>query len=248
MAHGINMAERFEGVVRDVLERPTLPTATLINGDLAFNTGETADYGAFAQLVMPLRATGIPLHLALGNHDHRTRFWSALETDKSVVPPLVDRQVALLRADRVNWLMLDSLDKTMSTPGVLGNAQLDWLARTLDAEPRKPAIVMVHHNPTPAGAKPSLVDTERFMSILRPRRQVKAYFFGHTHRWSVTRDESGLHLVNLPTTAYLFDNNKAGASGWVMAALGTQGVRLEFQSIDRAHPEHGRVYDLAWRS
>ena len=33
---------------------------------------------------------------------------------------------------------------------------------------------------------------------------MKAYFYGHTHRWQVGR-ESKIHLVNVPATAWLFE-------------------------------------------
>lgn len=56
--------------------------------------------------------------------------------------PLADRQVALLPTPRVNWIILDSLEKGLSTPGLLGRERLDWLARTLDDHPEK-----AHVNP-----------------------------------------------------------------------------------------------------
>ena len=148
IARDINMSAQLTSVVEDVLQQPKRPVGALINGDLAFNTGETADYGTFAELVQPLRAAGIPLHLALGNHDHRERFWAAMSNDKSVVRPLEDRQVAIVATPRANWFMLDSLEKTMSTPGYLGEAQLAWLASALDAHADKPALVMTDHNPS----------------------------------------------------------------------------------------------------
>ena len=112
---------------------------------------------------------------------------------------MADRQTALLRSPRANWFVLDSLEKTNSTPGWLGDEQRTWLARALDENPDKPALVVAHHNPLLAGdAELALKDSVQFFDILRPRRQVKAYIFGHTHRWETTQDVSGIHLVNLP--------------------------------------------------
>ena len=93
----------------------------------------------------------MPVHLALGNHDNRERFWEALPEEKAAQRPLADRQVALLRTPRANWFVLDSLEKTLSTPGLLGQEQLDWLAGALDANPDKPALVLIHHNPGLSG-------------------------------------------------------------------------------------------------
>lgn len=246
VARGITMAAQLQAVVSDVLAQPQRPAGVIVNGDLAFNTGETADYAAFNELVQPLRGAGLPLHLGLGNHDHRERYWAALEGDRTVPRPLGDRQVAVVASPHANWLILDSLDKTNSTPGLLGMSQLAWLARTLDASPSKPAIVMVHHNPRSSPDKVTLIDEDALFAILRPRRQVKAYVFGHSHRWSVTQDASGLHLVNLPTTAYIFEPTQP--VGWVSARLQRQGAKLQLRCIDQARSDHGQTVDLSWRT
>ncbi|MES2694817.1 MAG: metallophosphoesterase [Verrucomicrobiota bacterium] len=245
MAHGINMAAQLEGVVREVLDLPQRPVGALINGDLAFNSGFAADYATFAELIAPLRAAQIPLHLTLGNHDHRERFWTALSGDASVPRPVADREVAIIPTERANWFLLDSLDKTNSTPGHLGEAQLAWLAQALDAHADKPALVMTHHNPSLNPAVVSLIDEASLFDVLRPRCHVKALLFGHSHRWSVKRDESGLHLINLPTTAYVLTPR---ATGWVTAQLEPRGMRLHLRCIDRARPEHDKTFDFAWRS
>ncbi len=246
IARGINMAAQLGAVVLDVLSQPQRPAAALVNGDLALNSGETADYETFVSLVAPLRAAQIPLHLALGNHDHRERFWAAVPDDASVARPVTDRQVALVPAERANWFMLDSLDKTNSTPGVLGAAQLAWLARELDAHADKPALVMTHHNPALDPAKVALIDEAALYAVLRPRRQVKAHFFGHSHRWSVTSDESGLHRINLPATAYVFEPDQP--SGWVSAQLKPRGMTLQLRCVDPSRREHGETKELTWRS
>jgi predicted phosphodiesterase len=105
---------------------------------------------------------------------------------------------------------------------------------------------MVHHNPNTGGYKGALEDTEKFYEIIRPRKQVKAYIYGHTHRWSVTQDSSGIHLINLPPVAYLFD--KSLPNGWVLANLEKRGMRIELRSFKNEHKEHGRVIDLKWRA
>ena len=245
-ARGINMAVNLESVVADVLKQPRRPAGALVNGDLAFNTGETGDYATFVELVRPLRAAGVPLHLGLGNHDHRERFWAGLRDTPSVPRPVVDRHAALVRSARANWLVLDSLDKTNSSPGLLGETQLAWLAKTLDAHPTTPALVMVHHNPSPAPDKKPLIDEDALYAVIRPRRQVKAYVFGHSHRWHVQEDPSGIHLVNLPATGYVFD--AAQPSGWVSATIEPRGMRLQLRCVNSKRADHGQTVNLAWRA
>jgi hypothetical protein len=150
--------------------------------------------------------------------------------------------VNVVETPHVNWFLLDSMDGAGVVGGRFGDAQLQWLADALDAHADRPALVMAHHYLTPP-EKNGLVDTEAFLKVLRPRKQVKGYFFGHSHRWSIGTIE-GLHLVNLPTTAYVFDKKQPCA--WVDAQVRANGIVLRLNALDRQHPLHGKVFDLAW--
>ncbi len=249
----VNMARNLQRVTQEALAWPEPISGALINGDLAYDSGAPADYAAFLDLIEPMRKRGWPIYLSLGNHDHREHFWSAMPRQKATEAGLPDRQITIIRAPHANWFVLDSLIKTLEIPGNLGEAQREWLARVLDQNADKPALVAVHHNPNPKiapgtapAAKPhGLEDTEELLAILRPRLHVKAYFFGHTHRWSVSADDSGLHLINFPPVAYVFQPGQP--SGWVYAAINPQGASIEIRCLDRTHAEHGRVVDLKWR-
>jgi hypothetical protein len=83
------------------------------------------------------------------------------------------------------------------------------------------------------------------LEILRPRREVKAYFFGQTHRWVVWRDESELCVVNFPPVAYLFEEGRP--NGWVRATLQPGSARLELRCLDQSRKDHGQVVNLVWR-
>jgi 3',5'-cyclic-AMP phosphodiesterase len=246
MARGINMTDHLQAISREVLGLPQRPAGVFVTGDCAFNSGKKADYRQVADLLAPLRGGQMPVHLALGNHDNRARFWEVLRAERTAPRPLADRQVALLRTPLANWFVLDSLEKTLVTPGLLGREQLDWLAGALDANPDKPALVLVHHNPGRSGNIGGLEDAAALFRIIRPRRQVKAYIFGHTHVWHVKQDESGLHLVNLPPVAYVFRQGEP--SGWVHARLERDGMRLELRCVDRTHKLQGQVVNLPWRT
>jgi 3',5'-cyclic AMP phosphodiesterase CpdA len=242
----VNMADHLERVVREVTALPMRPSGAFVNGDCAYNSGEKADYATFAELLKPLRAANVPVHLTLGNHDNRERFWDALKTEKALKRPLADKQTLMLSTPQVNWFVLDSLEQTLSTPGLLGREQLDWLARTLDANADKPALVMVHHNPGLTENVPGLKDSFALFEVIRPRKQVKAYLFGHTHVWDVAQDDSGLHLVNLPPIAYVF--KEGNPSGWVHATIARDGMKLELRCLDTTHKAHGEVKELKWRA
>lgn len=248
VARGVNMTDHFRAVTNEVLGLPQRPAMVIVNGDLAFNSGEKADYAAVVRLLEPLRQAGVPIHLSMGNHDDREHFWSVLPNEKTIPANLPGRQASIVRAPLANWFLLDSLIKTLTTPGLLGEAQRHWLADALDANPGKPAIVMIHHQPgalSPNHPGDGLEDAEDLFAILRPRSQVKAYICGHTHRWRVWEDPSGIQLINLPPTAYVFDAGMP--SGWVHATVADNGMRLELRCIDQTHKDHGQVVNLAWR-
>jgi Icc protein len=244
LGRGINMADHFQAVSNELLALPKRPAGLLILGDCAFNSGEKGDYAMVAEMLEPIRAAQLPVHLALGNHDHRERFWDAFDEEKAARRPVAERQTAMLPAARANFFVLDSLDKTLQTPGRLGEDQLKWLAETLDANPKKPAIVFIHHNPGLHGNM-GLIDTLGLWDVLRPRKQVKAYIYGHTHAWNIEKDSSGIHLVNLPPVAFVFE--KGFPSGWVHATLERNGITLELRSLDTTHQAHGQIVNLKWR-
>lgn len=246
VARGVNMTDHFQQVAGELLDLPEKPEGVLITGDCAYNSGEVIDYSHFVDLLDPLRTHGLGVHLLLGNHDNRDRFWEVFQQEKTAPRPLADRQVAFLRAGPVNWYILDSLDKTLSSPGLLGPEQLQWLAKALDANPQTPALVVLHHNPGINGGNLGLKDTLPLFEVIRPRVQVKAYLYGHTHAWKVETDPSGIHLVNLPPVSYVF--REGFPSGWVHAAIGPAGMRLELRCVDRTRKDHGQKVNLAWRS
>ena len=216
------------------------PAGVVIAGDFAHHWGKPADYRVALDILDPFRRQGLGFHMALGNHDHRENFRAALgESDDGAVE---GKRVSAFLADGVHWLFLDSLEEVNKSPGALGDAQRRWLAGRLDARPDVPAIIVLHHN---IEDKPgSLTDSPAFLDVLRPRRQAKAVFFGHTH-WYGRREVDGLHLVNLPPTGYVFSPKPP--LGWVRAELYPDRMDIELRSLDPTHPKHGRRETLAWR-
>ncbi len=229
--------------VADILSMAPGGSAALVCGDCAAAKGLPADYANLIEGVEPLRKAGIPIHLALGNHDDRENFWRAMPPRDAQRNALPGRHVALISTPRANWLLLDSLDVTNKTPGVLGESQLAWLARTLDANATKPASVMVHHDAEDK-SKPGLTDTPALLKVLYPRKQAKALVFGHTHVWRHS-EKNGLHFINLPTTAWPF--GAKDATGWTEATLTDAGATFKLHGLDHSHPRHGETLNLAWR-
>jgi 3',5'-cyclic AMP phosphodiesterase CpdA len=244
IARGISMHDHLQAVVREILASQPAPAGVFISGDCALAKGLSEDYSTLLDLLGPLRDAGVPIHLAMGNHDHRERFRQAFGESARKASSLPEKHVLVVPSPHANWFVLDSLDQTEKTPGTLGGEQLQWLAQALDRAADKPALVMVHHQPDNRPVAGGLVDTEPLFEVLSPRRHVKALFFGHTHVWLVT-GRDGIHLVNLPPTAYVFSPGQP--SGWVDARVTAAGITLELRCVNPQHARHGQRVELTWR-
>ena len=241
MLHGQTMAVNLRAVVDDILDATDPPRALFLNGDIALTDGQPADYQAFLAATKPLRAAKIPVHLALGNHDDRETFREVLGASTGA---MVDKHVGVVEGTTHRTLVLDSLHKVNSTAGVLGEAQVAWLARELDARPETPAIIMVHHNPNAHSAS-ALTDTDALMEILRPRRQAKAVIYGHTHAWHAGVVD-GLHMVNLPAVGYKFLRKQP--LGWCAFRPEADGGELELRCVGGDRKQDRRRIEMRWRS
>ncbi|HJZ58463.1 MAG TPA: metallophosphoesterase [Gemmataceae bacterium] len=243
-----NMHDRLKQVVGEVLKLDPKPACAVVNGDLAHTAGTAAEYELFGKLIEPVRSAGIPLNLGLGNHDHFGRFAEGLDRLRPKDRPVDGKQVLVVELPRVNLVVLDSFDPKNTVGGLLGTAQLKWLATALDARKEKPAVVFAHHNlqfePDKAGRYNGLADSVDLWQVLKDRPQVKAYVFGHTHTWKLA-EKDGIHLINLPAIGYPFA--KGEVTGWVDAAFTAGGVKLEVRAIDPKHPRHGEKVELSWR-
>ncbi|MBT6166105.1 MAG: hypothetical protein HOH94_01440, partial [Verrucomicrobia bacterium] len=71
-----------------------------------------------------------------------------------------------------------------------------------------------------------------------------AFIFGHTHEWRRSEID-GIHFINLPTTAYIFDPDEP--RGWVDLRLEKSGMSLMLESLDKTHPKHGKKLVFRWR-
>jgi hypothetical protein len=189
---------------------------------------------------------GLPMHMTVGNHDDRDRFWNALPREQVDANLKLRRQSSIISTPQANWFLLDSLNKTNASPGELGRDQLEWLAAELDARAYKPAIVMLHHDPVRNGKPGSLLDSEQLLAITRPRRQVKALFFGHTHVWDVAQDQSGIHLINLPATGYTL--HMRSFIGWVSCQVFADKAMLRVHTLNPKARENGQIVPLKWRA
>lgn len=233
-----------------LLAQPKRPAAVIINGDLALRDGKPGDYEHFAKLIAPLSEAGISLHLTMGNHDTREVFYEVLEDELPQRPALETRHVGVVKLKRASLLLLDSLKQTMIAPGDLGQAQLDWLAKALDAQADKPALIIAHHNPR-LGGDPKhfpggLEDSEALWKLLTARQHVKAYIHGHIHHRDFFEHE-GIHILNTPAIGYVA-NKDTSTTGWTMLRFMDGGAQVTTRTHLPEHAWNGMTMDLKWRT
>jgi Icc protein len=245
-SRGVNMYDNLASVCKQLTALDKKPAAVMITGDCAYLSGKKEDYASILKLVDPVRKAGMPVHLLLGNHDHRENVMAAIPHNADESPladkPVENKHVAILRSPRANWFLLDSLQKVNHTPGQVGEKQIAWLAKALDQNKDKPALIGVHHNPYPH--KMALQDHKELFKVLAPRKQVKAVFFGHTHTWRLDKRD-GIHMINLPPVAYTF--KRGMVNGWVDAQLADDQITLRLVCHDTKHRLHNKTTELAWR-
>jgi 3',5'-cyclic AMP phosphodiesterase CpdA len=232
-----------------LLAQPKRPACVLINGDLALKDGQPGDYRRFAQLIQPLRDAGLPVHLTMGNHDVREVFYDVLSAEKPAQSPVAAKHVTVVQAQHANFFLLDSLQKVMIAPGELGQEQIAWLGKALDAHANKPAVIVAHHNPR-LGGDPlhfpgGLIDSESLWEVLAGRRHVKAYVHGHVHHRDLAK-HADIHIVNTPATSYVA-KPELSTTGWTMARLRSDGMTITTHTHLADHAWNNQNDALAWR-
>jgi len=227
----VNMAGCLAAAAKGVLALNPRPAHLIVNGDCALSNGKEAEYKEFLRLVEPLRAAGITVHVTIGNHDNRKNLWKLLPFLKQ---EQMGVQAGVIELPHANLILLDSGKR-----GILGDQQLDWLAKQLDQRVDKPALIFGHFNPYPnRGVRPirGMRDGASLLKLLAERKHARGYFYGHTHEWQYDRRDH-LHLINQPAVSYYF--GKGHAHGWVDMTLTETSADLELHCINRKHPQHG---------
>lgn len=251
---GVTMAENLRRVVAEVVAEKDQLSGIIIDGDCAYIDGQAGDYSTLSAVLSPLEESGLPIHFTLGNHDNRDVFEAAYKS-RIETSPVASKLCSVIETPHADLILLDSLRYVNKVEGEIGEVQLRWLSERLKDNPDKPAILVGHHYPQVVrtdvipGEKEipisGLIDSEAFLATLSAQPSAKAYIYGHSHNWSVKKDESGIHQVNLPPTAYVFDQSRP--NGWVKATIYDKGITLELKALDTSHPQHNEAHTLAWR-
>lgn len=246
---------RFQETVAAMFDVPVKPHRLFLLGDNVAH-GEQGQYKRLLEILKPVVESGISIHAVMGDHDNREHFRAIrkqlLSPNKNEAgnthivrsEPFADgedKHAEILETKRANFFLLDSLVEPRQEWGTFGKEQLDWLAAELDQRKDKPAIVMAHHPAVDVG-NAGLTDSIPFWKLMGAHRQVKAYFFGHTHVWLNYRI-GRVHQVNFPST---FRCPPLTVLGWVLMTLHDDGAVLMLKTCDPKNSQNGQKVELKW--
>ena len=170
---------RLRAVLAAIHKLKPRPAAILVTGDLS-DHGAAEEYAALQEI---LRATDIPLHFGMGNHDKRAAFRAAFPAAPVDENGFVQYAVTI---GGLRVVMCDTLEEGKNGGGFCpGRAA--WLARTLAEAPETPTLLALHHPPIasfiPWMDEPA--DTPwlaRLADAVRGHRQILTIACGHMHR------------------------------------------------------------------
>lgn len=216
------------------------PEGILINGDVARLVGDKDDYFNVKKLLEPLAADA-PIHMSMGNHDDRQNFQSVFPTEEQK-NPVKDKHISIIETEPVRILMLDTLLYVNKVAGLLGEQQREWLSSYLASSDDKPTLLFVHH--TLGNGDTDLLDANRMFDIVRPHKQVKAVFYGHSHRYHI-EESDGLYLINLPAVGYNFDDTQP--TGWLDARFTGSGATFTLHTNGGNQAGDGKSTEVRWK-
>lgn len=239
---GFVINDHMKKAVGQVLD--VTPEGAIITGDCARLKGLLGDYDMLWRLAKPMRAK-IPVALSLGNHDDRANYRKVFRLHGGESAAVEGKHVLVIDHDAagVRLIVLDSLRKVNDTPGTLGDAQRRWLGWFLDEADPRPTFLFYHHPPT--DRKGDLLDSDKLFDIVMPRKQVKAFFYGHSHVYRY-KQQDGLQLINLPAIGYNFSDSEP--IGWVDARLSADGGEFTLCTVGGDEKDNGKTTELQWRS
>ena len=183
----------FRRALQHVLAMDPAPEVLLLTGDLT-DSGAKSDYLALRdvlhEMLPPPSAGGPRVWAILGNHDERGAARAVLGEWLGSAPELTTNPdspaCTYAQHGGLHFIGLDTL-VPRKAHGELDDAQLDWLARTLDRCAGQPVLIFMHHPPLESGmaimdAAGLLRGRDQLAQLVRAHGGVQLTIAGHLHR------------------------------------------------------------------
>jgi Icc-related predicted phosphoesterase len=245
-----NDPERERVVAAIAAEQPDL---VLLTGDCVFNGASDAQWAAFDALMTPIRARGVPVTTAFGNHEYW--LFGREMAEARVFPrfPLMHEQhwyVVPLGAVRI--IVLDSNESKLTEP--TWSSQARWFEHTLeayDADASVRGVLVAFHHP-PYTNSTVTGDEEHVQRAFVPpfarARKTLALLNGHVHSYEryeragktyVVSGGGGGPRARLATGDErrhpddLFSGPALRDFNYTTYTIGTQGVAAEVHTLEK---------------
>lgn len=193
--------DKLSLVFADIKKIKKKPEFIVVTGDL-IHEGNATDYAHLREILhYKEQELGTPIFVLLGNHDRTEAFYRGF-LQKSVKNKYYHK-VSVNGKD--NYF----LDTTFGNieQGYLDKEQLDWLGENLKKEPKRPALIFMHHPIAGASLHHMRFSVlQNGADLLRVCRQgnIQGIFSGHVH-FSTTYSIDGILNSVAESTAYHID-------------------------------------------
>jgi 3',5'-cyclic-nucleotide phosphodiesterase len=230
----VNPFYKFDLVFSDIAKMATKPDFIVITGDLV-HEGQAGDYVRLKALIdEESDQLKVPIFVVLGNHDRTAAFY-----DGFLDRPPDSKYYYKLTLGGLDNYFLDTTFEDLE-PGYLDAKQLDWLWTQLEAHPRQPALIFMHH-PLAAAAlsqmRFSVLQNSTDLLNVCKAGNVKGIFAGHIH-FPATYTTAGILNAVADSSAYHIDcrdphhhyvNDAVGYN--IIRVTDDQGIEVESRRL-----------------
>ncbi|MCG8156139.1 3',5'-cyclic-AMP phosphodiesterase [Brenneria goodwinii] len=231
---GINTYRSYHSVLNAIQAQQYAFDLIVATGDLA----QDHSLEAYRHFSRGIRQLSAPCVWLPGNHDFQPAMFDTLDEEG------IEPSKHVLLGDKWQIILLDS--QVFGVPhGELSDYQLDWLERSLQSQPDRFTLLLLHHHPHPSGCnwldQHSLRNAHNLAAVLDRYPLVNTVLCGHIHQ-ELDLEWHGKRLLATPSTCVQFKPHCTNfaiddvAPGWRYLDLMPDG-RLETEVFRLAGSE-----------
>lgn len=231
---GVNTYRSYHSVLNAIQAQQYAFDLVVATGDLA----QDHSLEAYRHFSRGIRQLSAPCVWLPGNHDFQPAMFDTLDEEG------IEPSKHVLLGDKWQIILLDS--QVFGVPhGELSDYQLDWLERSLQSQPDRFTLLLLHHHPHPSGCnwldQHSLRNAHNLAAVLDRYPLVNTVLCGHIHQ-ELDLEWHGKRLLATPSTCVQFKPHCTNfaiddvAPGWRYLDLMPDG-RLETEVFRLAGSE-----------
>lgn len=176
VVNGLDPEARLRAAVDTINKDHGDAKFVLLAGDLA-DLGEAEAYQTLREMIASLP---MPVHITLGNHDHRDTFLQVMGPDFDHPEGRVS---TVIDDSGYRIILLDTSEPGLVS-GRLCQGRLAWLQERLNEAAGRPVIIVMHHHANLLSLpvdEIALEDNLAFAAILASHNDIRLVLSGHVH-------------------------------------------------------------------